>query len=561
MNTPNLTEQAFQALKAGDRANAQRLFTQTLAQGPKDERAWLGLAACLDDPERRRYCLQRALELRPGNLQAQQALDELERRQPPVEDARSPDDSGASENISPLPVIPDDISRLDWQSDQPATPKGASYQNSEPPSETDRPVEPENGGQLEPDHSLNDIRPSPSAGAVVGKAANRKPPPKQRGFSTGQSCIMAFLVLLALASIIALVIVLFWSSTAAPGPFGFIENQAGGQATLPENALTPATLAIVLAPTWTPTLSPTPAAATQPPTPVFTTIPTDSPAPVASITPLGASRRLVIGHSAENRPIEVVRFGTGRKERMIVAGIHGGAEQNTIDLAGQLIDYLESHADLVPEGYTLYILRSLNPDGAAKGNVPEARFNAHGVDLNRNFDTNWKATWRTTGCQALPGTAGSAPGSELETKALENFLLTRRVEALIDYHSAGLGVFPSGSPAHPDSVRLAQAIAALGDYAYPPKDTGCEYTGTLVDWAVDHGIPAAVDLELNTPDQTEFEQNLDVLKLLLSFNVERAEPTITPMITITGAPIITTTQTTTSTLQSPTATFTITPNP
>jgi hypothetical protein len=91
------------------------------------------------------------------------------------------------------------------------------------------------------------------------------------------------------------------------------------------------------------------------------------------------------------------------------------------------------------------------------------------------------------------------------------------VEVLISYHSAYLGVFPSGDPPHPESARLAQAIHDISDYPYPPVRTGCEYTGTLVDWAASNGVLAAVDLELNSGVDTEFETNLGVLSLLLSF--------------------------------------------
>jgi hypothetical protein len=292
----------------------------------------------------------------------------------------------------------------------------------------------------------------------------------------------------------------------------------------------PATLALNLAPTWTstPPLTPGPAATLRPTQDWLNLGGASTPLP--SITPLLGYSRLIIGRSVQNRAIEVLRFGAGRRERMIIAGIHGGDEYNTIALADALVEHLGRQPDLVPKEYTLYILRALNPDGAAAGRDPEHRLNANGVDLNRNFDTNWKAEWHSQGCASLPGTGGAGPGSEPETKAVKEFLRGRKVEALIVYHSAGLGVFPSGDPAHPDSVRLAKAIDAVSPYAYPPMDTGCEYTGTLVDWAANSGIPAAVDLELNSPTETEFEANLEVLELLLSFDVQRLVPTSPPTV-------------------------------
>ncbi len=203
----------------------------------------------------------------------------------------------------------------------------------------------------------------------------------------------------------------------------------------------------------------------------------------------------------------------------------------------------------MPLGYTLYILRSLNPDGETLGNVAEGRLNGNGVDLNRNFDVGWKAEWRSDGCSSLPGTGGSGPGSEPETQALKDFLRSRDVEVLISYHSAYLGVFPSGDPPHPESARLAQAIHDISNYPYPPVRNGCEYTGTLVDWAASNGVHAAVDLELNSGVDTEFETNLRVLSLLLSFEPQ-APPTAPPPGASTAAP--------SGVPQSPTATQAVT---
>ncbi len=86
-----------------------------------------------------------------------------------------------------------------------------------------------------------------------------------------------------------------------------------------------------------------------------------------SITPFFALWRIVIGQSVQDRPIEVYRFGTGKHERLIVAGIHGGREANTIALADQLIEYLQKNPERIPADVSLYILRSLNPDGEALG--------------------------------------------------------------------------------------------------------------------------------------------------------------------------------------------------
>jgi hypothetical protein len=270
-------------------------------------------------------------------------------------------------------------------------------------------------------------------------------------------------------------------------------------------------------PTFTPSLTLIPSS-THTPTITFTPSRTFT----ATVTPTDtappfASGPMIIGHSVAGRPIEVYRFGTGPDERLTVHGIHGGSEWNTIALADQLIAELTDHPERIPDGTTLYIVRSLNPDGDARAHGPEGRANENGVDLNRNWDAFWQAKWPLDGCWMItPVTAGPYPFSEPESIALRDFILEHRFGAMINYHSAALGVFAAGQPPDPASVRLAKAIAAISPYQYPPVDTGCKYTGNLVDWAVFQGI-AAVDLELMTHNNTDFTVNLKVLEVLINF--------------------------------------------
>jgi predicted deacylase len=224
-----------------------------------------------------------------------------------------------------------------------------------------------------------------------------------------------------------------------------------------------------------------------------------------------------IGFSVEGRPLHVYMFGNGELERMIVAGIHGGDEWNTITLANQLIEHLNQNPDEIPENITLYILPNLNPDGEARAHNKYGRLNHNGVDLNRNFPVNWLEDWDRAGCwNSLPTSGGTGPGSEAETKSLMNFISSHDIQALISYHSAALGIFPGGFPWDETSIRLAESIADVTSYPFPPIDTGCTYSGTLADYAVSNGI-VAVDLELTNHFDTDFDQNLRALDVLLNF--------------------------------------------
>ena len=165
----------------------------------------------------------------------------------------------------------------------------------------------------------------------------------------------------------------------------------------------------------------------------------------------------------------------------------------------------------------MFILRAFNPDGEARSFDPAGRANENGVDLNRNFPIGWKENWNKKGCwDYLSIHAGNAPLSEPETQALNKFIHSHAIEALISYHSAMLGIFPGGEPPDANSTRLAEAIAAVSAYPYPPIDTGCEINGSLVDWAVSKGI-AAADVELTNHQDTDFEQTLKILDVLLSW--------------------------------------------
>lgn len=258
-------------------------------------------------------------------------------------------------------------------------------------------------------------------------------------------------------------------------------------------------------PTVTPTITLTPTW-TQTPTATYTSTPTATP-PYESTE--------IIGVSVEGRPLDVHRFGTGEHAYMIVAGIHGGYEWNTVSLADELIEELRADPSLVPQNRTLYLLRVLNPDGYAKDDGPDGRANANNVDINRNWDANWQANWYGAHCWNYRFiTAGSEPGSEPETKALAKFLVERKVEALISYHSAALGIFAGGWPNDKNSLNLAYSLSLVSPYSYPPVSSDCAYTGQLIDWASAQGI-AAVDVELTNHVDTDLAINLRILDAFL----------------------------------------------
>ena len=227
----------------------------------------------------------------------------------------------------------------------------------------------------------------------------------------------------------------------------------------------------------------------------------------------------IIGFSVGGRPIEVYRFGEGQTGRLIVAGIHGGNEWNTIKLAYELIDYVTKNPKIIPKDVSLYILPNLNPDGEARVHGLDGRVNDNGVDLNRNWPYRWVKDYDHESCwHYRPTTAGDYAGSEPETSALISFIETHpEIDALISYHSAALGIFAGGVPDYEPSIKLAEKIAKVSTYQYPPKDVGCVYTGNLTDWASNVREIAAVDIELHNFKFTDFDENSIILKVFLKF--------------------------------------------
>jgi predicted deacylase len=254
--------------------------------------------------------------------------------------------------------------------------------------------------------------------------------------------------------------------------------------------------------------------------------------PPASVAPqLNTKPYKVIGTSVDGREIQAYRFGAGGREIVYVGGLHGGYEWNTVLLSYELIDYLTTNPSSIPSNISVVVIPVANPDGLAKvvgtserfnpvdapqfdfadevsvnDPVVAGRFNANGVDINRNFDCNWqsKAIWRTNQISA-----GTAPFSEPESSALRDFFLTEKPVAVIFFHSASNGVYTSfcdGNPL-PGTVELLATYSKASGYARFDDYPYYEVTGDAADWLATQGIPA-ISVEMRTHDTTEWEKNL-----------------------------------------------------
>lgn len=206
----------------------------------------------------------------------------------------------------------------------------------------------------------------------------------------------------------------------------------------------------------------------------------------------------------QKRGIQAYQFGDGPRTIVLVGGIHGGYEANTVLLAEKLVDHFRANpADVLP-GIRLVIIPVANPDGLARSYGLAGRFNASGVDLNRNWGCNWS---ETAYLGDMPIDPGPRPFSEPETRALRAYFLEERPDAVIFYHSA-IGAIFSGEcgDAHPAALWMGDLLSRATGYPHE-RFTAYEVSGDASDWLAERGVPAAV-IELSTHEAVEFERNL-----------------------------------------------------
>lgn len=222
-------------------------------------------------------------------------------------------------------------------------------------------------------------------------------------------------------------------------------------------------------------------------------------------TPYPNDQFITIGYSVEGRELTAWQFGQGPVTLALIGGIHGGYEFNSVVLVEQLAETVRNDPSLVLPGIRLVMVPTVNPDGVARGTDLEGRFNANGVDLNRNWGCGWEpeSYWQD---QTI--SPGPFPFSEPETLALRAYLLAMDPAAVIFYHSQFGAIFVGGcGEVGTSSIWLGDLLSGATGY---PNEVTFEYyeiSGTADDWLDERGIPA-VTVELTNQTDPELERNL-----------------------------------------------------
>lgn len=166
----------------------------------------------------------------------------------------------------------------------------------------------------------------------------------------------------------------------------------------------------------------------------------------------------VIGNTREKRNIFCIELGSGEKCAVFAAAFHG-LEYLT---ATALMEFAKKFAEM-PEFHNrlkLYIVPMVNPDGveiAINGVVPKNPYhrdiikhtgiidfkkvwqaNASGVDINHNFNADWKSVYNSPGPTKY---GGEFPESEPETRAVAKLLRKTEPELFIAFHSQGREIY------------------------------------------------------------------------------------------------------------------------
>lgn len=79
MDLNQLAAETQKAMLAGDKDTAKRVVNFVLQEHPDNERAWLILADLSDDPQAKRACFERVLEINPKSKQARNGIKALNR--------------------------------------------------------------------------------------------------------------------------------------------------------------------------------------------------------------------------------------------------------------------------------------------------------------------------------------------------------------------------------------------------------------------------------------------------------------------------------------------------
>ncbi|MCU0298940.1 MAG: succinylglutamate desuccinylase/aspartoacylase family protein [Candidatus Nanopelagicales bacterium] len=181
--------------------------------------------------------------------------------------------------------------------------------------------------------------------------------------------------------------------------------------------------------------------------------------------PIFPTAKVLVGRSAQGRKIWALRQGNPLAVTVLlsVGQMHGS------EPAGLRVTDRVRNAPIPDDAdYQLWTIRTMNPDGAARGD----RYNARGVDLNRNFPGTWSARQYRS---------GRAAGSEPETRVMMRFIQRLQPTGTLSFHQPWNTVLSVCDQRSAFWVRRAAVLIGLKQPGRP-SNCGSWYPGTMSRW-------------------------------------------------------------------------------
>lgn len=247
----------------------------------------------------------------------------------------------------------------------------------------------------------------------------------------------------------------------------------------------------------------------------------------------------MFGQSLLGRELYALRIGEGQR-KILFAGAFHGMEHITAQL---LLQYLWDHCgEKLP--CQLTVVPMVNPDGVeiqqygwmragryastvkgvSKGDTSRWQANARGVDLNHNFDAQWRDLRQREIEAGIVGPAatrfgGYYPESEPESRALAQYCRQEQFSMAVAFHTQGEEIYwDFGKQTPRQSYEMARTMAQESGYTVSAPE-GLATGGGFKDWFITAFYRPAFTVEAgkgtNPLPDSDFDAIYDKLKPML----------------------------------------------
>lgn len=214
------------------------------------------------------------------------------------------------------------------------------------------------------------------------------------------------------------------------------------------------------------------------------------------------------------RKLYLIKLGNGDKKIAVVAGVHGRESITSLLTMKLLEEYTAKQTvgkynlEKILNKVTFYFIPMLNPDGveiAIKGfssgpksedfylkanegshNYRRWKANGLGVDLNNQFNADWDQV-ESKNKPHYEKYKGSAPESEIESKALADLTRQENFDLVIAFHHSGSVIYwyyNQNKESYQRDLKLAKKISKLNKYKVIMPEESDPLSAGYKDWFI-----------------------------------------------------------------------------